>query len=153
MKKTLISSLIFLAGAFAGAAGPSVTASDARIMLPLPGTAVTAGYGVFRNDSAQAVTLKLKAVKPFKAVELHETAMTDGKMGMRKIDQIVIEPGKTFELKPGGHHLMLFEPSRPLKAGEELTAEFDQGGKTLTLKFKVAARDVAPAAPEHEHHH
>lgn len=120
----------------------NISISDAKILVPLKGTPVTAGYGILKNNSAQEVTLKIKSVKPFKAVELHETVEKDGKVGMNKVEQIIVPPNGKFELKPGSHHMMLFEPSRTLKSNEQLVAEFEENGKTISLQFKVYPRET-----------
>ena len=119
-------------------------------MIPLKGTTVTAGYGIFKNNSDQPVILKIKSAKPFKAAELHETIEKDGKVGMSKVEQIVILPRSSFELKPGSHHMMFFDPSRSLKLSEQLNAEFDENGKAVTFRFKIVSRE---ADPSHDHSH
>jgi copper(I)-binding protein len=47
---------------------------------------------------------------------------------------LVIEPGKTVKLSPGGFHLMLLELKGPLKRGDKLpiTLEFEKAGKVST---------------------
>ena len=51
---------------------------------------------------------------------------------------LVIEPGKTVKLAPGGYHLMMFDLKGPLKQGDKLpvTLEFEKAGK-VTVEFKV----------------
>lgn len=143
---------IFLVG-FAGAAErkPTLTLSEAKVLVPLKGTTVTAGYGTFKNTSDQPVVLKVISAKVFKAVELHETKEKDGKVGMTKVDQITVPPRGLFELKPGSHHLMLFEPSRSLKPKEDLTVTFDENGKTVNFKFKIESREM-DSSHDHSQH-
>jgi copper(I)-binding protein len=65
-------------------------------------------------------------------VEVHEMAMNNGVMTMRPLDKgLVIEPGKTVKLAPGGYHLMMFDLKEPLKQGDKVpvTLEFEKAGK------------------------
>lgn len=67
-----------------------------------------------------------------KAAEVHEmrTSKTDASvMEMRAIQSLDLPKGKTVELKPGGHHLMLMDLKQPLKNGNTVP---------LTLHFKDA---------------
>jgi copper(I)-binding protein len=72
-------------------------------------------------------------------VEVHEMAMNNGVMTMRPLDKgLVIEPGKTVKLAPGGYHLMMFDLKEPLKQGDKvpITLEFEKAGK-VKLGFDV----------------
>ena len=90
-------------------------------------------------------------------VEIHEMAMNNGVMTMRPLDKgLVIEPGKTVKLAPGGYHLMLMDLKAPLKQGDRvpLTLEFEKAGKvTLSLDVQgVGAQAPAGGAPSgHDH--
>ncbi len=45
-------------------------------------------------------------------------AMNNGVMTMRPLDKgLLIDPGKTVKLAPGGSHLMLFDLKKPAQAG------------------------------------
>lgn len=126
--------------------------SDARIIEPMKGTNVTAAYALIKNESANAVKLTIAEAKPFKAAEVHETYENNGQSGMRKIEEINIPPHESFELKPGGNHIMLFDAARALKLGENVTVKFLADGKALTPKFKVVARDEKMVDHMHMHH-
>lgn len=121
------------------------------VLAPLKGTTVTAAYGKIKNDTDAAITLEVSGAKPFKAAELHETYEDQGKMGMRKIEQIKIEAHQTFELKAGGHHIMLFDASRTLKKGEKITIKFKANGKPMNATFEVTQRN--DSMMDHSHHH
>jgi periplasmic copper chaperone A len=80
--------------------------------------------------------------------ELHETVMEGDVMKMRAIEGgWVIEPGKTYDMKPGGIHVMLTGLKAPLKKGETIAFE---------LKFENAGvvsinAPVGEIAAGHEH--
>ncbi len=41
-------------------------------------------------------------------------------MRMRRLDSLKISPLAQIDSRPGGYHLMVFEPQRPLKSGQQL---------------------------------
>ena len=138
---------------------PSEAASElvytnARILAPVKGSSTTAGYAEVKNDSDQPVLLKVLDAKPFKSAETHETYEDAGRMGMRKIEQIEVPAHETFSLKPGGHHVMLFDATRALKTGEKILVRFTENGKTRSIPFKVEDRnEKADGDSSHGHHH
>ncbi len=104
---------------------------------------MSAAYGTVLNTTGKDVVIvsATSAVSPM--VELHETAMVDGKMAMRPKDGgFVIPAGGTHEFKPGGDHFMLMEITGEVKAGDQVTF-------TLTLKdggevrFTALGKDFA----------
>ena len=67
--------------------------------------------------------------------------MKDGVMSMMRIEELVIEPGETVMLKPGGFHVMLMGLKKPLTKGTEfpLTLNFARAGDvTVTVHVKDA---------------
>ncbi len=151
---SILSVFFFLAAlisgsVFAKSTVPEISAADARILIPMKGTTVTAGYATIKNDSSEEVSLVITRVKPFKAVELHETYEAAGKMGMRKIAKILVPAHQSFELKPGASHIMLFDPIKELKIGETVEVSFTANGKALTLKFRIVDRDENTEGQHH----
>jgi periplasmic copper chaperone A len=122
---------------------------DARIFATLKGSNTTAGYVKIKNEGANEVVLVLKHVAKFKAVETHETLEESGKMVMRKVDSFKIPAGTTLELKPGGRHLMLFDPTEAINEGTSLEVVFSIDGKDKTVTFKVVPRIQPPASQSH----
>jgi len=57
----------------------------------------------------------------FARVELHETRLEDGIARMRPVDVLALPSGERVTLAPGGLHLMLLDPARPLAAGGHAT--------------------------------
>src|ERR1700751_3196844 len=60
-------------------------------------------------------------------IEVHEMVMNEGVMKMRPVERgLVIDPGKTVKLAPGGLHLMMMDLKKPLKQGDKMpvTLEF-----------------------------
>ena len=65
-------------------------------------------------------------------VELHESSTVNGVARMRPVEGgLIIKPGETAELKPGGLHAMLVDLKRPLARGERLRGSlvFEHAGR------------------------
>lgn len=122
----------------------TVQVTQARIFAPIKGTNATAGYAIIKNVSKQALTLSVIEVESFKAAELHETVQENGRMAMHKKDQFTIAAGQELELKQGGNHLMLFDPSLELKAGDTVQVKMKVNGKIQSFPFQVISRFEKP---------
>jgi copper(I)-binding protein len=71
------------------------------------------------------------------SVEIHEMAITDGVMKMRKLEQgLEIKPNQTVELKPGAYHLMFTGLREGLKQGQTIkgTLIFEKAGR-IEIEF------------------
>jgi periplasmic copper chaperone A len=96
------------------------------------GAKVGGGYLTIENKGSTPDRLIGGSAEVAGKVQVHEMAMNNGVMTMRPLDKgLVIEPGKTVKLAPGGYHLMLLDLKGPLKQGEkvQLTLEFEKAGK------------------------
>jgi copper(I)-binding protein len=103
------------------------------------GAKVGGGYLTVENKGSAPDRLLGGSADIAGKIEVHEMAMNSGVMTMRPLDKgLVIEPGKTVKLAPGGYHLMLFDLKSPLKQGDKLpvTLEFEKAGK-VTLSLDV----------------
>jgi copper(I)-binding protein len=67
-------------------------------------------------------------------VETHVTVKEGDIFRMREVKGYDIPEGGTFELKPGGAHLMLVNVKAPLKEGDKvpLTLRFERAGQIKT---------------------
>lgn len=84
-----------------------------------PSASVRAGYLKLRNAGDEAVQVVSARSPAFGAIEIHEMrAGDDGVMRMRRVEKIELPAGSTFELEPGGRHLMLFRPTGQIAKGE-----------------------------------
>ena len=112
--------------------------SNAWIKQLPPVVPVRAGYITLVNTGKQPLRLVAVSGPDFDRVELHETQMADGTMKMVQHEAFDIPPGGKLQLQPGGKHLMLFDPTRPLVAGDstELELEFDDGGRR-SVRFEI----------------
>jgi len=98
-----------------------------------PGAQIGAGYLVITNKGT-APTGSLAVDPRAGKIEVHEMTMKDGVMTMRPVSGgLVIDPGKSVTLAPGGYHLMFTDLKAPLKQGDKLKA---------TLEFEKAERST-----------
>ena len=111
------------------------------------GAKVAGGYLTIENKGSTPDRLVRGSGDIAGKVEVHEMAMNNGVMTMRPLDKgLVIEPGKTVKLAPGGYHLMMFDLKGPLKQGDKVpvTLEFEKAGK-VTVSLDV--QGVGAQAP------
>lgn len=121
---------VLLAGCAPSAqAGITVTDAWARpsAMLDRAG----AVYMVLHNGSGATDRLLSATTPAAEVVEIHETTMVDGMMGMAPVAAVEVPAGSAMELKPGGYHIMLIGLTEELNVGDtlELTLTFEQAGE------------------------
>jgi copper(I)-binding protein len=115
---------------------PWVKAAKAGVM--------TAAFATLVNGTAADVTVT-GVESPVSPIELHQMAMQDGKMVMRKKEGgFVVKAGGTHELAPGGDHFMLMKPAQEIKAGDELTFTLRLADGS-TVPFTAVAKPFAGA--------
>lgn len=116
------------------------------------GAATAAGYLTLRNEGAEPDRLVSASTPMARGVEFHETTMTDGVARMRPVaGGILIPPGATVRLAPGGLHAMLVGPSGALarSTAVPLTLRFERAGE-VTVRLAVEAPGARAGA--HEEH-
>lgn len=145
MKSIVLALALCGAASFAQAA--DVTVSDPWVRGTVPTQKATGAF--MRLQADQEVRL-VSASSPVAGVtEIHEMAMQDNVMKMRRVDGgITLAKGTALELKPGSYHVMLMDLKQPLKAGEKvpLTLTFAERatGKTFTKKVDATVQSLAP---------
>ncbi|MEM6846729.1 MAG: copper chaperone PCu(A)C [Pseudomonadota bacterium] len=102
-----------------------------------PGARVGAGYLIITNTGEEPDVL-VGGSAPFASfIEVHEMSVTDGTMRMRPIEGgLVIAPGVTETLQPGGNHVMFMGLIEGIEEGSPVVAtlEFERAG-TVELMF------------------
>jgi hypothetical protein len=95
------------------------------------GAKIGSGYLTITNNGSAPDKLLSATTSVADHVEIHEMAMANNVMTMRKIDSgVTVEPGKTVAFSPGGYHLMLVDLRGPLKEGDRVkaTLTFEKAG-------------------------
>ncbi len=133
--------LLLLAAASAWA---QVEVADAWARATPPGAKVAAGYLTIHNrspvpDRFVGATCALAA-----RVETHVTTSEGGVTRMRGVKGYDVPAGGSFELKPGGAHLMFVDIKRAFKEGEKIpaTLRFEHAGE-VKVEFHVAPLGAA----------
>lgn len=118
----------------------SLIATDAWIRTPPPGSPVMAGYVTLHNEGKREVRFSKLQSDAFGAIEIHEMRESGGVMRMRPLAELVVQPGDTAVLEPGGVHLMLFRPTRDVGDGDKVTIDLLlQDREPLSVEFELRA--------------
>ena len=130
-------------------AGDAVRISDAWVKSAESG--MSAAFGELTNDSAQDVTVVSATSEASPMIELHETVEDEsGEMVMRQKDGgFVIPAGGTFDLEPGGNHIMLMDLPNPLEAGGDVTFTLTFSDDS-TYEFTAPVKDYSGANENYE---
>lgn len=122
-----------VAAAPQAATAATVSVSDPWIRLPPPAANVAAGYAQLHNGGG-ADRLVSASAPAFAEVQIHAMRMDGEVMRMEALaDGLPLPNGQTVALQPGGYHLMLLKPKRPLSAGQTVR---------VTLQFARSAPQV-----------
>ena len=119
-------------------AATPVTVEDPWARATPPGAKVGAGYMKITSPTADRL---VGASSPAAArVELHVTEKKGDVLRMREVKAYDIPAGGSFELSPGGAHLMLVDIKAPFKEGAKipLTLRFEKAGE-LKVELQVRA--------------
>jgi copper(I)-binding protein len=149
MKKLL--ALLFFFAALPALAQVQIDKPWARATPP--GATVGGGYMTIKN--AGAADKLVAASSPAAAkVELHVHINDNGVMKMREVPGGYDIPAKgSFELKPGGAHLMFMNLKAPLKEGDKVpvTLKFEKAGE-VKAEFAVSGLGASSAPAAHHKH-
>ena len=130
--------LLLLLGFVSQAAQAQILIDKPWARATAPGAKVAGGYMLVRNQGAAADRL-VGASSPVAAkVELHVHIHEGGVMKMREVPAYDVPAKGSFELKPGGAHLMFMDIKRPFKEGEKVPVRlrFEKAGE-VNAEFHV----------------
>ncbi|MGH9808894.1 MAG: copper chaperone PCu(A)C [Terriglobia bacterium] len=108
-----------------------------------PGAKLAAGYMTLRNKSGTADRLVGAASPLARKVETHVTIRDGEILRMREVKGYDVPANGSYELKPGGSHLMLVDIKKPFKDGDKvpLILRFEKAGE---VKIELPVRAAAP---------
>jgi copper(I)-binding protein len=158
--KPLFRSLCAAAAVLAAcvAAHAQVTVKDAWVRATVPQQKSTAAFMTLSSATGSRLVSVSTPLTP--VAEVHEMAMQDNVMRMRRIPGLELPPGASVELTPGGYHVMLLDLSQQVKAGDTvpLTLVFEgKDGKRETQQVAAPVRALnaaaSPAAAHGDHKH
>lgn len=118
-----------------------VHAEGAWVRAAPPGADMLAGYLTLRNDGKAPAVVRSADSSAFGRVELHKTTLAGGMNSMRPAGDQAIAPKGVLRLEPGGLHLMLMQPRRPLKEGDSVRFRLHfADGTALVIDAVVATQ-------------
>lgn len=137
--------------------GPSLVTADATLVVNAawireapPAASVMAGYMTLVNAGDTPLIVTSISSPDFNDAEIHRTVVEDGVARMLPVSQLEIPANNPVRLEPGGLHLMLFEPQRPLPAGETVTLIIHRSNDN---QVTATAKVVRKTGEDHSHHH
>lgn len=146
MLATLFSAIVLQSAAVAGSGDVVVEKPWARASIGVnrPGAA----YMILRNSGDEAVILAALASPIAMMIEVHETTTNaEGVSSMAPAGEIIIGPGESVALVPGGLHAMIMRLEAPMTKGETfpLTLMFSDGGE---ITVDVPILGIGARGPE-----
>ena len=108
----------------------------------------SAAFMIVRNTGDDPITLTSLETPLAMKSTIHETKIdANGVSSMKPSGEILIAPGKSLTLKPGGLHAMLTNLLMPMKQGDtfSLALNFSDGGQ---VKVEVPILGIAARGPE-----
>jgi len=138
MRLTLLALLLGAGGAAQAATAAGLTLSNVWARATPAGVPVGAAYFTITNQAKEPDSLISAASPAAQSVTLHSTTLEGGLSRMRPAGEIVLAPGQTVKVEPGGLHVMLTGLKGPLVAGTRvpLTLTFRRAG-AITVQMQV----------------
>ena len=122
--------------------GGKIAFVEPVIRTPIAGRP-TAGYFDYETSFNKTDRIIAVASPAFKRVEMHDSVTEGGMKKMVKLDTLDLPAKSTIKFAPGGKHLMLFEPTKELKDGDQVKVTFVFAEQNpMVITFDV--RDVVP---------
>lgn len=118
--------------------GPEVVLDEAWVRAA-PQGAPMAGYFRIHNGTAAVLSCDRASSPDFGAIEIHRSLIEDGMSRMLRDQVLEVAPGAEGRAEPGGLHLMLFRPQRPLVPGDQSRITLQCGDQHVSADFRVRA--------------
>ena len=121
------------------------------------GMTVGATLAMFHNmsDKDDALVKVETAITP--RAEIHNMSEENGVMKMRQVDAMPIPASGMASLTPDGYHIMMFDLTKPLKAGDqfEMTFHFKNSAPVTTNVIVKSRQDLQDSMKgmDHSGHH
>ena len=122
-------------------------AAKANVIKFLPNMDLpSAGYLTINNKSNEDLEITSVKSENFKKIEIHKSTTKNNRTSMHQVTTLKIPAKKSIELKPGGIHLMLFEPVDKLEHNKEIKLKFLDKNKNVVfqaiLRLKNRTKDI-----------
>ncbi|OWT65852.1 copper transporter [Candidimonas nitroreducens] len=139
--KSLHKALLFAAmcsAPLAAQAAPAAVAVSDCWIRSLPENLPSGGYFKMTNSGGQEVALTGVQTDAFGMAMLHQTQEKNGMSTMAMVKQVAVPAHGSVNFAPGGYHIMLEKPSKPLAPGMSLPVTFVfSNGQKVTAACEV----------------
>jgi copper(I)-binding protein len=143
--------LVWLSFMTCAMAGPAVDVEAPWIREAPPAATVLAAYMVLNNTGDAACSVTAVESPDFREARIHRTVVEDGIAKMLAVEQLQLPVHGSVTLEPGGLHLMLSDPLRPLHEGDVVILVIhDSNGDSVTVHAPVVRKT---GEHDHAHHH
>ena len=153
--KSLLTSLLLvlpistLASAHTVIQGGTLAIGPVWTRATQPGTDTAVGYATIENRGTESYRLVGGEFGGASAEELHQSDAEEGIAFIGPVPSILIPPGETVELEPGGYHISAAGLAGHLTEGEEIEGAliFERAGRAPVL-FRVESSGATEPTPE-----
>ena len=138
------------------AASDAISFSEMQLRGTVAGMQSSAAYLKITNNGASDDRLIAAKAAIAKRVEIHSMEMDNGVMRMRAVDGgLVIAPGDSVTLAPGGLHIMLMGLTTDLAPGtqHEIILVFEKAGEIKLTATAKRPGDIMINMPGHDASH
>lgn len=135
MRVTAVLAVMLVAGAGCTSQPPRVTIEGQYANLSPIFIGAGSVFFKIRNTGGNDALVGATVAVPNAVIELHD--VKDGRMA--RVDKIVVPSRETIDLRPGSHHIMIFNMPRTVQEGSELTLtlRFERSGeKRVLIRFE-----------------
>jgi copper(I)-binding protein len=140
MMPRFLALILLLGTAMPALAETGLSVTDAWSPQAPPGR-MMAGFMQLENRGSEPIVLTHGESQRFGRVEIHTMRMDEGVMRMRKLDSLEVPAGERVELRPGGLHLMLMQPTGDFDLGDRFELDLiDAAGQRWPVTLEVRER-------------
>ena len=107
-----------------------LTVENAWISEAPPVSKVMVAYMTINNTGNEAIDITKAESELYSSIEFHETIHENGMARMVRWSELTVPANGSIQLKRGGKHFMLFNPTKHLKAGETVRIKLTTNNKT-----------------------
>ena len=118
-----------------------LTIENAWISEAPPVSKVMVAYMTLNNTGNEAIDITKAESDLYSSIEFHETLHENGMARMVRWGELTVPANGSIQLKRGGKHFMLFNPTKHLKAGETVRIKLTTNNnttKTILVTVKKA---------------
>ncbi len=142
LKYFILFAFFFIFTSPASADKPYLNIQDAWIAEAPPVSKVMVAYLTIINKTSEQIEIIRAESELYSSIEFHETKHENGIARMIRHQSLTIPANDKLILQRGGNHLMLFNPTKILKANDEVKIIFTlSDGSTQNISIPVKKTD------------